>query len=446
MKKIAYLSIYFLSPVLLMTAILSTNLDKYSNPQYFFPMAIGVFAYTGLLWQFVISARPKPVEKTFGLDRMLRFHGMAAIVLILGGLLHKTLNEQLFSESSMTQIGEIGLNIFIGISVLSIILMGDRLLKKIPVFRDTISIIEKKRIIPYEKLKWIHNITWIGMVFLQVHVLLTYSAQNSLLAFSTYMIYFAIGLGAYLYHKAYRPWLLANKRYVISEVIQESQDMISLRLQPEKGKMMKYAPGQFGFFTILSPEIPSEAHPFSFSSSPNDAQGISVTIKRLGDFTERIGGVKIGDPVMIDGPYGKFSYTNYENERDTVFFAGGVGITPVLSMIKHMSEENRERRVTLVWGVRTAADIIQKEEIERIEKEMPNFRCIPVVSADGNWKGKKGNLDRSMIEGILAEAQIENPHTGFYVCGPPPMIESVNKNLQQIGIPKSKIHYELFAL
>lgn len=208
---------------------------------------------------------------------------------------------------------------------------------------------------------------------------------------------------------------------------------------------MTYKPGQFGYFTILSESVPAETHPFSIASTPTEPEHLTLTIKQLGDFTQRIATVKPGDEVIVDGPYGNFSYLNYPQEKASVFVAGGVGITPVLSMVKHMKEKDPDRPVTLIWGVRTPADMIQRQELLALERTMPNFNWVPVVSSDDNWSGMKGVIDLNTLQHILGESSNWTSSTGFFLCGPPVMMTATQKNLKQLGIANKQIHFESFS-
>lgn len=445
MKKLLILIGYFLSPIVLMAAILTQNPDKYTQIQYFIPMSLGVASYTWLLWQFVLSARPKFIEKHFGLDKMYRFHGTMALVALVGVVIHKLLNEQIFSETPMTQLGSIALALFAGISALSILFMSTRLLNRVPFIKFIVQQIEKLKVLTYERLKLIHNMTWIAMILMQIHVLMTTSAKNSLLVFNLYMIYFFIGMGSYIFHKAVKPWLLDSNRYIVKAVVQESSDIWSLHLASKIGRHMTYKPGQFGYFTILSENVPTETHPFSISSTPTNPEYLSITIKQLGDFTKHIGTVKPGDEAIVEGPYGSFSYLNYPQEKTSVFVVGGVGITPILSMVKHMKEKDPNRAVTLIWGIRTPADMIQRQELLALEKTMPNFKWIPVVSSDDTWSGLKGVIDLKTLQHVLGEKQNWASTTGFFLCGPPVMMTATQKNLKQLGISNKQIHFENFS-
>ncbi len=452
--KLLIISAYLLTPLILAFAIFSVNPQKYSVLNNAVPMVFGAVSYTWLLWQFVLSARPKFIERHFGLDKMYQFHGMIAIGVLIIAFLHKTINEFVYGENLMTQFGSIALTIFIGISALAFVFMSPGLLKKFKYAKLAIIQLEKIlaqiKVITYERLKIMHNLTLIAMILMQVHVLMTSSARRSLLVFNLYMLYFLVAGGAYLYHKVFKPWILEDKRFVITETIQETADMWTIKFAPKATetatKAIAYLPGQFGYFSFASTALPMEEHPFSISSSPLRPDYMSVTVKALGDFTRKIGNLRVGDEVKMDGPYGDFSYLHHPKEQGVALIAGGVGITPVLSMLRHMDAMHEKRPVVLIWGVRTQGDLMAFQEIKGFESTMANFSCIPVVSNDPTWTGEKGYIDSDCLTKLLLKANLLNKTTGFYICGPPVLMDQTVEHLEALAMPSSHVHFEKFSM
>ena len=150
---------YFLSPLILVSMIVMNNTVKYTKLTYLLPMIFGVFSYTWLLWQFILSARPKFIERQFGLDKIYRFHGIIALVTIGMIIIHKSLFEMIFSETITTQLGSIALFLFISISVLSLLFMSTRLLKKIPYLSGIVKLLNtsKRDTALSDHYTWIEN-------------------------------------------------------------------------------------------------------------------------------------------------------------------------------------------------------------------------------------------------------------------------------------------------
>ncbi|MCK8058684.1 MULTISPECIES: ferric reductase-like transmembrane domain-containing protein [unclassified Fusibacter] len=446
MKKTVIALLYLLSPFLLVFTIGHSSPIKYASIGRALPMVVGVVGYTWLLWQFVLSARPKFIEKHFGLDKMYRLHGVVAVVALCLVLVHKTVNENLYGETIVTSLESVAFTLFAGVSAISMMFMWTSVFSKFEILQKVIKGVSSIKAFAYERLKLIHNLTIVGMVFMQIHVLMSSSASSSRLIFDLYMLYFFIAVGSYLYHKCIKPWLLEKRLYEISDLKKESEDILTIVIRPKSGSSMEYQPGQFGYFTLMSDRMPLEEHPFSISSSPSDGSELSITVKELGDFTRSTSNLKIGDRVKVEGPYGKFSYLRYKNEASSIFIAGGIGITPVLGMIDQISCTNRMRPVLLIWAVRSGSDLIRYEWLKKLQTVMPNFVFVPVVSSDRNWTGRSGRLNYDVVKNILAEVDFIDERTGYYVCASPNLTDNVRQYLKKLGTSKKQIHYEKFTV
>jgi len=225
----------------------------------------------------------------------------------------------------------------------------------------------------------------------------------------------------------------------VKSVTQVSRNTYNVLLQP-KAKKIDYAPGQFAFLKLYRESLPTEEHPFTISSSPTNGKNISFTIKNSGDYTSTVKYTVPGDRARIDGPYGHFSFLRYA-PCDLLFIAGGVGITPILSMIRYLRDTNDERSWTLIWGNRTEDDIIFRKEIEQITS--PDRRVIHVLSEQEDWQGERGIIDKPMLDRLLND---NDRNARVFLCGPPPMMTAVRESLRELGIKGGRIHTERFAL
>lgn len=446
MKKTLLLLLYFLSPLILIGVLFQANPLKYQNGQLLFTMILGSFGYTWFIWQFILSARPKIIESAFGMDRIYRFHGMMAIVAIIATFIHNTINEELFGESFMTRLGTISLLIFAVISGITLILMTTpAILARLKVVKWIKKVIQTIKFIKYEFLRLVHNITFIALIFMFLHVINTGGAKTNIMIFSVYTLYFIIAILFYLYHKIFKVYLLSDYAFTVQKIIKESPNMWTIEFAEKNGKKIKYQPGQFGFFSFKSDAIVEEEHPFSISSG-NTTEHMSITIKELGDYTRQIRNLKVGDKVYVDAPYGKFSYMNHQHEKELVFIAGGVGITPMISMLRHMQVFDKQRKVTLLWGMNLMSDYIIKDEMETILKDMPNLTVIPVVANDSSYTGERGYIDYEKLSRLLVEQLKSLSSVGFYLCGPPILMDSTIANLRKLGVSDKQVHFERFSL
>ena len=191
--------------------------------------------------------------------------------------------------------------------------------------------------------------------------------------------------------------------------------------------------------------LPAEEHHFTISSSPALAGSHTSTIKASGDFTAQIAKVKPGDPVAIQAPFGRFSHVFYPEEQDLVFIAGGIGITPLMSNLRHLRDTGARRRVLLLYANRGEADIVFKEELDRMAgAEAPQVEVVHILTRpDSNWPGESGRLDREKLGRLCGERLKASV---FFLCCPPPMTRGLVASLKELGVPISRISYEYFSL
>ena len=224
----------------------------------------------------------------------------------------------------------------------------------------------------------------------------------------------------------------------IREIIPRTADVTSYRFTrpPE----LAYKPGQYFFITIKQGDK-ELTHHFSFSSSPTEKQYFEFT-KKLTDheYSVALKAAKVGDWARIDAPYGQFTF---EGEYPKIaLLAGGIGITPFMSIFKNATDKSLNSKITLFYGCRTPNDLAFKQELENMQEENKNLKVIFIVNeATSEWKGAVGVITADMIKKELPDF-IENI---FYVCGPPPMVASIEKLIVSIGLQKTQLKLEYFT-
>ncbi|MDD4193962.1 MAG: FAD-binding oxidoreductase [Acholeplasmataceae bacterium] len=424
--------------------LLVTNTDKYSNLGLLITMIFGSFAYTWISYQFVLSSRPKFIETSFGMDKLYQFHGLMAIVSISIAIIHAIVNEQLLGKSFITTLGGLSLGLFILISLLAMLLMSPTFILKYRPFKWLKIKIDNWKKFSYEQLRIIHNLTLVAFVVLNVHVLLTSNAREYAHVRTLYWIYMIISVVFYIYHKYIKQEFLQKNPYLIVDTKQENSLIWTIKMRAKKKSIKRDLPGQFAFFSFKTEVQKFEEHPFSISFS--NKLELSITVKKLGDFTNKISNLKIGDEVLVEGPFGRFSYLLYPKEKETIFIAGGIGITPILSMLRYMSVHEPNRKVLLIWGINTLSDFICKDELYLLAKTMSKLSIVPVVAYDDDYQGERGYIDSRIINKTCLKENINMSSAGFYICGPKQLTQISTSTLKNSGIKKKRIHFEKFSL
>ncbi|HSM73041.1 MAG TPA: hypothetical protein VK852_00300, partial [Desulfobacterales bacterium] len=261
-----------------------------------------------------------------------------------------------------------------------------------------------------------------------------------------WIVAFIVAVGVFIAHRIIRPVRLRRRPWRVVDVQEEMEGVNTVKLvPPESGSVYDYLPGQFQFITFFRDRgLPVEEHHWTISSSPTQKGYVTSTIKSLGDFTATIKDTRPGDTAAVHAPFGRFSYALHPEEKDLVFIAGGIGITPLMSMLRHMRDTRDTRSVLLLYGNPDADRIVFRDELEQIDAgEHPRLKVVHVLSDPGeNWTGERGMIDGERIAKYCGH---DLSRKVFYVCGPPPLIEGVVSALQERGVSHRRIRVEIFS-
>ncbi|MFW6126835.1 MAG: ferric reductase-like transmembrane domain-containing protein [Thermodesulfobacteriota bacterium] len=256
-----------------------------------------------------------------------------------------------------------------------------------------------------------------------------------------------LGVVLYTYHRLVRPRLLRRHPYRVTDVQQEVPGVWTLTFAPPPGREdFDFLPGQWQFLTLLrGRNLPEEEHHFTISSSPRQKGSHTSTIKEVGDFTATIGQTKPGDEAVIQGPFGRFSHVVHPELRDLVFIAGGIGITPLMSNLRHLRDTGTDKKVLLLYANSTEADIAFRDELAAMEAgEKPQLQVVHIISHPGDdWTGEKGHLDREKLSRLCGDRLAKST---FFISGPPGLVAAMLSSLDEVGVDQSRISVEYFAL
>jgi ferredoxin-NADP reductase len=207
---------------------------------------------------------------------------------------------------------------------------------------------------------------------------------------------------------------------------------------------LSFRAGQF-FQVTLPVNGVEQSKYFSFSNAPTEQDYIEFTKKMTGsEFSKALESLKIGDRVKVKMPLGSFVLDEAASKQ--AFLSGGIGITPIRSMLKDAFDRHLAFNAVLFYSNRSPEDIIFKEELETMAKDHKNLRVVlsldTTEACPVGWKGKCGFISAAMIQEELPDYA----ERIFYVCGPPVMVKSLVSLLEdQLKIPAAKIKRENFA-
>ncbi|MFA3781210.1 ferric reductase-like transmembrane domain-containing protein [Yersinia sp. 1652 StPb PI] len=247
--------------------------------------------------------------------------------------------------------------------------------------------------------------------------------------------------GLLLYVRIVKPLFILRRPYRVVAVRQERGDTATLVMMPDGHDGFRFTPGQFGWLTIWGSPFNITAHPFSFSSSAQVSDGrVEMSIRNLGDFTSNIPKVPIGQRVYLDGPYGAFTLGNPADMH--VLVAGGVGITPMMSMLRTLADRGDQRPALLLYGSKDWESITFREELEALKSRL-NLVVVHVLSNPApDWTGEKGFIDAEVFKRHLPPPYASHE---YFICGPNVMMDAIESALNEIGVPMSKYHSERYS-
>jgi ferredoxin-NADP reductase len=232
--------------------------------------------------------------------------------------------------------------------------------------------------------------------------------------------------------------MLMKFETTVKEIIPRTPNVTSFKF-PRPAEL-DYKPGQFLFVTI-NPFGKELSKHFSFSSSPTEKEHIEFTKKFTdSEFSAALKALKPGDWARIDAPYGTFTF---EGEYPKIgLLAGGIGITPLISLCKYCVDKHLDTKVTLLYGCRTEVDIAFKKELGEMQQQNNKLKVVFTVNEpSSDWSGAVGVITADMVKQEIPDFQ----ETIFYTCGPPQMVEVMEKLVESLGLPKTQLKREYFA-
>jgi len=232
-------------------------------------------------------------------------------------------------------------------------------------------------------------------------------------------------------------------RLLLSQIEQQTHDTKTLRFQILSERRFCAKPGQFLTFhwTIDGQRV---RRSYTVSSSPVHENYVEITPKRMengwvsGFLNDR---AKPGLRVEASGPFGRF-YFDEALHKSIVLIAAGSGITPMISMLGYIDDLALATSVTLLYCVRTAADIIFENELSRLSRSLPNFKYELCLSRpDPTWKGRSGRLTEEFVSQYVAD--LNSPT--FFLCGPKGFMDNARQILSTLGVNQDRILQESFG-
>jgi ferredoxin-NADP reductase len=221
-------------------------------------------------------------------------------------------------------------------------------------------------------------------------------------------------------------------------VLDEANEIKTLRLARPEG--FEFTPGQF---VAVRVQIDGKPHVrcYSISSAPHTRGYLEISVRKQGLVSGTLHAtVRAGSSLTINRPTGQFVYPAGD-DRPIALIAGGIGITPLLSMLRHAVACDPVRPIVLLYSARTEHDVAFHNELRVLAERYPHIRVAVTLSdAAGETRFRRGRVDASLIRQYVASPA----HTIFCLCGPPPMLEAMKTMLKELNVPDAQVRYEQF--
>jgi len=401
-----------------------------------FSVALGFAGLAMMALQFALTARFRFLKAPYGSDIVYFFHRQISLVAFVLILAHPLL---LFVFDPQT----LGLlNVFSApwraraavtatLALIALVL---------------ISIFRKQWKIEYTQWRIWHGFLAAAAVGLGlVHAVLVGYYINTPAKQVLWVGYGLFWVGLLVWVRVIKPLLLLRRPYVIEEVRPERGSAWTLVMRPDGHRGFRFHPGQFAWITAGSSPFADAEHPFSISSSAEDPKRLSMTIKALGDFTSTVKDMQPGLRVYLDGAFGSFSVDRHPHARGFVFIAGGIGITPMMSMLSTLADRGDRRPLWLLYANRDWESVTFREELEALKQRL-DLRVIHFLEdPPADWQGETGYINAEKLARHLPPERAQNMYEMF-ICGPKPMMDAVEKALVQIKVPMGDFHSERFDM
>jgi predicted ferric reductase len=382
-----------------------------------------LFALIGailLAWNFILSTRLQFLENLFGgLDKVYLIHHWIG----KWGFLFVLLHPILLIVNALVR--SLPVNTYLLPSILGSYNFGIFSLYSF-IILIIVTIFIK---LPYHLWKLTHDFMGLPLLFLILHVYLISSdvSRNNILRI--WVLFFLIlSLIAFIYKRFFYE-STSKREYIVKGISSIGKNAFKIDLE-RFGKPKKYSGGQFVFIKRDEGKGKDELHPFSVINY-DELGNISLGVKNLGDYTSEISSWKENESVYVYGPHGKFGI-HFDSNQYQVWIAGGIGITPFISMLNEYKRLNKSPKGKLIYLIKNEEEILFKDQLIEFQQLFPDFKIE-------KWS--------SEVKGHIKSKDIVNDQANRYlICASAKTTLSIIEQLKKSGIESSKIKKELFTL
>ena len=397
-----------------------------------FPIALGYAGLAMLGVQFALTARFRRATAPFGIDIVYYFHRYLAVCALAVVAAHYALLRVMHSEA-LGPASPVDAPAYMTAGRTALVLFAVVV---------AVALLRKRANLEYDRWRAVHAaLATVAFALALWHL---HGAGRFLDTVWKQWLWTAYGcfwVALIAYVRVMRPAHATAHPWTVVDVRPERGQVSTLVLEPRSGQPLRFAPGQFAWLTVGASPFAMREHPFSIASSAERGERIELSIKALGDFTSRVGSTPVGTPAWIDAPYGTFSIDTVPDADGYAFVAGGVGIGPIMSMLRTLADRGDRRPLVLFYGNRVWERIAFREELDQLATRL-DLRIVHVLlEPPPGWTGESGFITEDVL---MRHLPPERHRFHCFLCGPTPMSRSVEHALATLGLPAAHVHSEVF--
>lgn len=311
-----------------------------------------------------------------------------------------------------------------------------------------LAVLRSRYRVSYELWKWSHVVlaaTVLGAAALHVWWL-DQLVRDAVIG--TMLALFAVGLVLVFGHRwVWRPLYDPSTEFVVRDIRRENATVSTLVLEPRRlgdrpAPSWAFAPGQFAWIR-LERSVMAEEHPFSIASSAH-SDATEFTIRHTGDFTRALRRLPLGASVWVDGPHGAFT-NEAGSAAGFVMIAGGVGVTPMMSMVRTAAHRRDPRPYRLVVVASAPEDLLFRAELAQLRRHLDLEVTEVLRRPVEGWSGPTGGIDAQLLSVVLGGTHPPED-VDYFVCGPPALVTDALAALDVLGAAPDRVHTEQFEL
>lgn len=398
----------------------------------------GMLAFAIILVEFALSGRFQSISEHIGMDVTMRVHQLFARTALALALIHPFLYRTGFNPQRPWDVTQQ----FTLTSDFMTLMTGVLAWVLLPAF-VLFSIGRDKIGYKYETWRWMHGLGALVIAGLVLHHTLSagrYSTDPVLTGL--WSVFFLVAVLSLVNVYIVQPILEKRRPWKVTTLRPIALKTWELALEPDGHQGMTYDAGQFAWLNVGNSAFSLRENPFSISSAPGSGAGLQFVIKELGDFTRSLGSVELGTKAYMDGPHGNLVVSG-RIEPGIALIAGGVGIAPLLGILRQLRHDDDRRPTVLVYGNRVEEQIVYREELEGLTRDHGTRVVHALSEPPQDWAGHRGMVDAGLIREIFASP--DKTQWLFVLCGPPAMMEAAEDTLIDLGVPARQILSERFT-